>query len=785
MAKSRPLLRRLPLAAAATVAALLVAGTLASGQAASADSAPKNAANPATPTTVSADSLPTPQIDGLVTTQAIIGATIYAGGEFTSARPTGAAPGTKTVKRWNLLSYNVVTGVLNTSFAPQLNGQVKAIVAAPDGKSVYVAGAFTKIGSTAYSHIAKLNPTTGAPTTTFRPTVNYTVSSLAARGTTVYLGGTFTTVNGKTRIGAAAVSTTNGGLTTWAPRALGGSVNALVVAPDGSKVVAGGTFTSMNGQTNPGYGIAALDTATGKSLPWAMNSTVRDAGPNSGITSLTADSTGLYGSGYVYGNGGNVEGSFRADWKTGRLTWLEDCHGDTYATAVTANAEYVAGHAHFCGNIGGFPEGTIHHGIAFSKAATGRIATNLSPSYQNFAGQPSPTLLNWFPDFNDGTYTGLDQSTWSVAAGGKYVVYGGEFTEVNGVPQQGLARFAIPSLAPNKVGPVDSGDAFVPTASSPQDGRVTLTWPANGDRDNTTLVYKIYRDEQPTPIGQVSADSSIWNRPQVTWTDTGLVPGESHSYRLTATDPFGNRAVGGLVTATVGGSAPTGYSASVYAQHPSHFWRFDQPTGAVVTDLGGPADQQPQAGVTAGDDGSSADGTASSTFDGSSAGTSSTATAASAPSVLSVEAWFRTTGTGGSIVGFGSAKEGLSASADRRLSVGADGRLSFGVYTKAKIGVTSPVAVNDGAWHQAVGTFDGKTMQLYVDGQLVVSRTNLTAAAAATGFWRVGGDTSWTSSPMFTGSIDDVSIYPVALTPAQVQAQFEAARPTAAATPAP
>ncbi len=314
---------------------------------------------------------------------------------------------------------------------------------------------------------------------------------------------------------------------------------------------------------------------------------------------------------------------------------------------------------------------------------------------------------------------------------------------------------------------------------------MTLTWPANGDRDNTTLVYKIYRDEQPTPIGQVSADSSIWNRPQVTWTDTGLVPGESHSYRITATDPFGNRAVGGLVTATVGGSAPTGYSASVYAQHPSHFWRFDQPTGAVVTDLGGPADQQPQAGVTAGDDGSSADGTVSSTFDGSSAGTSSTTTAAAAPSVLSVEAWFRTTATGGSIVGFGSAKTGLSASADRRLSIGADGRLSFGVYTKAKIGVTSPVAVNDGAWHQAVGTFDGKTMQLYVDGQLVVSRTNLTAAATATGFWRVGGDTSWTSTPMFAGSIDDVSIYPVALTPAQVQAQFEAARPTAAATPAP
>jgi len=51
------------------------------------------------------------------------------------------------------------------------------------------------------------------------------------------------------------------------------------------------------------------------------------------------------------------------------------------------------------------------------------------------------------------TYTGQTQASWSVAGNSQYVVYGGEFPSVNGMQQQGLVRFAVPALAPNKVGP--------------------------------------------------------------------------------------------------------------------------------------------------------------------------------------------------------------------------------------------------------------------------------------------------------------------------------------------
>ena len=68
-------------------------------------------------------------------------------------------------------------------------------------------------------------------------------------------------------------------------------------------------------------------------------------------------------------------------------------------------------------------------------------------------------------------------------------------------------------------------------------------------------------------------------------------------------------------------------------------------------------------------------------------------------------------------------------------------------------------------------------MALYVDGQQVAARADTTYAGDIYGYWRVGGDNlgGWPNQPTnssFTGDIDDVSIYPTALTAAQVTAQW-------------
>ncbi len=55
---------------------------------------------------VTADGLPTMQVDGVVWSQAIVGNTVYAGGSFANARPAGAGPGTNLTARANFLSYD-------------------------------------------------------------------------------------------------------------------------------------------------------------------------------------------------------------------------------------------------------------------------------------------------------------------------------------------------------------------------------------------------------------------------------------------------------------------------------------------------------------------------------------------------------------------------------------------------------------------------------------------------------------------------------------------------------
>src|SRR5215210_5777877 len=78
---------------------------------------------------VTADRLPTVQIDGVAWSQTVVGNTVYVGGRFDNARPAGAAAGTNLTPRGNLLAYDITTGNLVTTFAPNLNGQVMSVAA--------------------------------------------------------------------------------------------------------------------------------------------------------------------------------------------------------------------------------------------------------------------------------------------------------------------------------------------------------------------------------------------------------------------------------------------------------------------------------------------------------------------------------------------------------------------------------------------------------------------------------------------------------------------------------
>src|SRR5664279_4597638 len=399
------------------VIVLIAAGVVVAGVAAPVAVAAPGPVTAAGGSMVTADALPTVQIDGVAWSQAIVGGTVYVGGSFANARPAGAAPGTNQIPRANVLAYDLSTGALNTAFAPTTNAQVLSVAASPDGSRVYIAGDFTSVSGATRDRVAAFDTATGALIASFAPNVNAGVKTIIATNDRVYIGGGFTTVNGTARTRLAAVRASDGALLDWTPSA-DDNVNAMVLTPDGSKVIVGGAFANVSGV--PAYGLAAVDSASGTVLPWAANQTVRDAGPNSAILGLSADGTNIYGNGYVFGAGGNLEGTFSADPNSGTIHWVEDCHGDTYATFPVNGVVYTVSHAHYCGNMGGFGESVprainMRHAVAFTAQPTGTINHD-THGYDDWFGQPSPSIVNWFPDMDNGTYTGQSQAAWTVTS---------------------------------------------------------------------------------------------------------------------------------------------------------------------------------------------------------------------------------------------------------------------------------------------------------------------------------------------------------------------------------
>ena len=768
----------------------IVSSTLVpSPQSATADTSP-NA--PVDPPTVSTDPLPTAQIDGVVWDQVIVGNTVFVGGSFAAARPAGSAPGVNTVPRSHLLSYNLQTGVL-TSWAPTLNAQVRALDVSPDGSTLYVVGQFTTVNGSPRNRIAAFDIATGAVKPSVATGANGQIYAVTASASTVYFAWQFSSVNGTQRPGgAAAVSAATGSIQPWAPVLAGGRAFALEVAPDESRVVIAGSFTSLNGNDRPGYGMGAVDTNSGASVSWTIDPSIRNAGDNSAIYNLDSTATHVFGTGYSFGGGGVLEGAFKASW-SGALTWIEDCRGDSYSIAAAADVVYVAGHPHNCGNIGGFPQTepwTWYRGLAFSQEAREVVGRG------SFAGRPQPTPLHFYPSMNTGSYTGQFQGPWSVAANSQYVVYAGEFTTAKGRGQPGMVRYAVSAIAPDKDGPRLAGSAWTLSTDQLETGALRLSWPANHDRDNENLTYRLVRDgNSASPIFTDTVASNFYDRTTITYVDFGLSPGSTHTYRVSASDPFGNVAQSATVTATVGGVGPiSSYAKSVLSDSPTYYYRLSESSGNAVnlagpvanTTLSGAANQAVPAvvgpGVTRDQPGAVVnDANRAMRFNNANSSRTYTTIPVWSDDSVSVEAWFKTSAPSGKIIGFGSSSNSNnSGTYDRHLYLN-EGRVSWGVRDSANRVLQSAAGFDNNQWHHVVGTLNESGMALYVDGSLVGTRTETISGQRFWGNWRIGGDSTWAGNENFSGLIDEVAVYKVPLSAAEVLEHFEVGSGIAAA----
>ncbi|TME65579.1 MAG: DUF11 domain-containing protein, partial [Chloroflexi bacterium] len=246
---------------------------------------------------------------------------------------------------------------------------------------------------------------------------------------------------------------------------------------------------------------------------------------------------------------------------------------------------------------------------------------------------------------------------------------------------------------------------------------------------------------------------------------TGLTPGA-------ATPSQGNCGTAGqVVSCNVGTVEVGGPTAQMLADHPSGFWRVGDPAGsATAADASGnglvgavdPGVALGQAGALSGD--------TAATFNGSGA----TITVAASPrleltSAVSVEAWVRPTAAGQNGGIFEKTVNGWVNSQYMLFLEAGVAKFRVRTASGALLPVNGPTLPLN-TWTHLVGTLDGTTLRLYVNGALAASATAQGPLASGSGPAFIGrlGQNLYP----FQGSLDEVAVFPVALSADRVRNHY-------------
>lgn len=320
-----------------------------------------------------------------IITLAVNGNTVYAGGFFTSiggqSRNSIAALDA-TVNTNNALAWN-----------PNSNGSVECLLL--EGNTIYVGGFFTNIGGQLRRRLAQLDLTLNTNNAmAWDPNPNGAVLELYKVGNTMYAGGQFTAIGGQTRRKLAALDITvnTNNATAWDPNT-GNGWELYTIIQVGSTILAGGSFTSVNGEYR--NNIAAIDLANNLLLPWNPNA-------NGAIHVIKVDDNTVYAGGDFTSIGGQARNRIAAldalANTNNALSWNPGASSTVRAIAISGGTVYAGGDFTTIG-------GQVRNRIAALDAAGAATA--------------------WNPDAN-GTVRAIDISGSTVYAGGDFTSIGGQ-----------------------------------------------------------------------------------------------------------------------------------------------------------------------------------------------------------------------------------------------------------------------------------------------------------------------------------------------------------------------
>lgn len=426
------------------------------------------------------------QVNGVVNDILIVGNAYYFGGSFDRVRPFGTMAGDAVeVVRNNVAACDVGTGEI-LPWNPDANGPVRALEW--DGAHIYLGGeTFSAVGGQDHNNLARVNLSDGAVDAGFVFDTNKGVREILYDAATdrVYVGGRFWQVNGKyndrlVRIKNVSTSPSRDG--SFRPRFStnqnpGGGRDVQAMLLVGNDLYVGGMFSAINAVPRNSSG--AIDTTTGATTrPFApqirddhafQEARVFDIVEYSGEIVMCGDwwnqfdhTTNTWLGPSVGPNPGGQWNMGRYDPATGAHTdlgWHAFTDGGVQACAVdeTAGVLYAGG---YFATVNGASQKRIY-AIRFSDGS----------------------LTDWRAEANGAPGVNVVRMV-----GGGGVIYGGNFGQVNGIQQQGLAVFGVADTMPDD-SPTTPGSFQALVAGSD----VELGWQASTG-DAPIAGYRIFRD---------------------------------------------------------------------------------------------------------------------------------------------------------------------------------------------------------------------------------------------------------------------------------------------------
>jgi uncharacterized delta-60 repeat protein len=394
---------------------------------------------------------------------------ILVGGFFNGANSIGGQ------MRNRIARLEATTGAAD-SFDPNATNPVFAIVVQADGK-ILVGGTFSSIGGQLRNRVARLDATTGVADS-FNPNANSDVYTIAVQGDgRVLAGGDFSSIGGQSRNRIARLDATTGSADSFNPNA-NAFVAAIAAQADG-KILVGGFFNGPNsiGGQMRNY-IARLDATTGLADSFDPNATA-----SNGILSiaLQADGKILAGGDFTNIGGQTRNGIARLDATTGLADSFDpNANNAVNSIAVQADGKILAGGTfstlapnegatvirHYIARLEA--DGRVDQTLNLSTVGSFVLATAVQPDGKILISGDFTSVLgvarNNIARLNtDGTLdtafnpnANFQVDTIAVQADGK-ILAGGTFTVIGGATRNGIARLdATTGLA----------DSFDPNANN-------------------------------------------------------------------------------------------------------------------------------------------------------------------------------------------------------------------------------------------------------------------------------------------------------------------------------